>query len=144
MQSMSLKSYLNKTMERWARNCTYKDGEDRISTFISNQSSRWGESFRNHFTPPPIKNRKKKIHQWITMEFSVWKKVEYWGCRLSCLRNWSSSYINQFKGLDYDLFKPSIMQVIKWILPQSCLSSFILSPLRITDGHCLAGCGKSG
>lgn len=60
MQSMSLKSYLNKTMERWARNCTYKDGEDRISTFISNQSSRWGESFRNHFTPPPIKNRKKK------------------------------------------------------------------------------------
>ena len=52
MQSMTLKSHLNKTMERWARNCTYKDGEDRMSTFISNQSSKGVKNFRNHFTPP--------------------------------------------------------------------------------------------
>lgn len=74
---------------------------------------------------PHIKSWRKKIHQWIRMEFSVWKKVKYWGCISSCLRNWSSSYINQFKGLDYDFFKPFIMQVMEWILPQSSLSSFI-------------------
>ena len=60
---MTLKSHLNKTMEWWARNCTYKDGEDRISTFISNQSSKRRENFRNHFTPPSKIEKKKSINE---------------------------------------------------------------------------------
>ena len=63
MQSMTLKSHLNKTMEWWARNCTYKDGEDRISTFISNQSSKRRENFRNPFTPPSQIEKKKSINE---------------------------------------------------------------------------------